>query len=766
MAYAAALPQAEGEGRLKVASGDAQPMRIGETDWNDKTAVATLARKLWTDADKNRSGFREKVFRNIEYVAGNQWHQWSDDRQQMVPNQSMASWQSKIVYNRIRIALEMKLSRILEREHVWRVPSQTDDQNDRVVARLSDDLMDALWAEVIKMPDKMQKALACCMTTGVVWFKPYWNPQKGIPVTVSVQQIADEMTANMPPDPQGMQAAFAQAQAQFAEMYPDDAETGTHEDMTGDPDVDWIPPLDVICWPWDILSFDDAQVFMVVHRRTVGEIADKYGMTMDEVREIQQPPKEQDWQRDSSLARSYDNGRYSNAVNVDSERNQDIVYEFELYTPFTIGGFKRGRCAVVLGYQEEAQSLEDIPEPYTGVPLYPLMEMPVEGKLYGTCTVDQMIPAQREINTAAAQKADYRNRKIFPTVVRIDGDGLDETGLTNAPGAWLKVQDKSSIPEVLEMPDIGLQHDRDIAIAIEQANDISGTSGVDLGAAEQDNAKSGRAIMALGNNNDRRIRPFAQRIDIVMSKVGTDVLALEQAFAADERTLHLVGENQRLASVIFSADKIRPSTYGQPGANPSRVICQSFQALPTDTSEKWAMIQGLMGTNPPLLDPVKDRGRILKALGFGDLRSEFDADKEHEAKATYENDQWRDGSLVGPPSKADNDLVHIEIHDQFIMSEDYKQLVQTNPQAVMDLTQHRDLHEVSAIQKSIKAEYTSRIADFKQWLESQQSADMIQPGLGAQLFPAPMMQMMAAPPTEGGEDSGNQSEGGPPPSVA
>lgn len=741
---------------------------ISDCDWSNKADVAALARKLFKQKDPVREAFRQKVFRNIEFVAGNQWHEWNPTKQCMVPNEKTEDWRALLVFNRILPALEMDEARLIERDHVWRCPVGPGDQSDRVVARLCDDVNDAYWTE-LGMPEKLSEAYGWARMTGMVYARCFWDKNKGIPITNTIEQFMPPLTGAEPPE--AVQQASAQAFAKFTELFGEEAAiAGKHEEMSGDPDIEIVPPLDVYHWPppSEIIKMEQAQVNMVVFRRTVGDVANRYGMSIEDVRAIAQPPDEDDWQKQQTLGGAWAATMSGGQTNSGpEERDRDTIYEFELTVPSGTGGWKNGRYATVLGFADEAIILDDLPTPDhpqgRRLNLVQLVDTPIRGKFYGTCKVDQMISGQIEINTNFSQNADYRNTRINPTLFRMQGDQADEQGITNAPGAVQTIAGPDVLPAVVKMPDISAEYHGNVQMVVAQLNDIGGASGVDYGSAEQDNVKSGVALNSLRQGNNMRLRGFGARLDRFVAALGSLNLGYLQEHAADDRIKHLVGMDKRVSIVMFNRDMIRPSFYGQPGQNPAHVICESFRDLPATIEQKIELLNFLMNQPTPLLDPQRDRGRILRIIGFGDMKEAFDVEADDEAKAIKENDDFRLGKAVDLPSKADNHIVHLEQHRIFARGEDYRQMTVQNPQAAMDLDEHIRLHEEGVIRDTLRPQYAAKVADFKEWQDWKLRVDSIAPGMGDMMFPAPMSVMAQAQPQEGEAKKQGQEQGQPPP---
>ncbi len=729
---------------------------IGECDWSNKTSVAELARRLWRDQDSHRQQIKMKVLRNIEFVVGNQWHRWDKQSQAMEPNDLRAPWEANLVFNRILPTMEQKLSQLIRRDPAWQVAPATDDHQDRAVARLSNDVLGWYWTDGLRMPEKVREAATWAMTSGVAFFHGTWDAMKGEPIMMTPEAFRGDYGGGMP-QPQGIQEPQMPEGPMFEEVFGEQAAlTGLGSMMTGDLSCNVLPPLDVIAWPWGIVQWKDAQIFMAIERVSVGQAAKETGQPENEVRTWAKPPREEDWQH--TVVQAWD--KASGNQSVWDESDDDVIYRFTLYVPKGVGGFEGGRCAVVYGFSDEAFKLDDIPTPGHELPLKVLMEKPVPGKLYGTCTVDLMIHGQQEINICTSQKANYRNRKINPTIVCVEGDTTDDYDYSNSPGRRITVPTMQNMPQVLEMPDIGTQHDRDIEQVIRLLNDTAGVSAVNWGNAEQDNVKSGKAIIALQEQNNAMLLGFAEQLDECLSQLGNLYLSLLQENVVTERIVHMIGEDNRLEVETFTRDDLRPSNYGH-GQNPALVRVTSFRNLPSTQAERFALLNMMLSSTPPLLDPIKDRRRILRMIGFGDVREAFDETRVDETKAGWEIDQWRQGKEVPPPLKFDNHQVHIEEHTEWMKTPEYSQLTMMQPMMAQMIEEHMRLHEEGLIREQIKVEYTARVADFKEWTDQILKLESVKPGLGLQLFPMPIGVQMAMA-QQKGQQPGKPGEKKPP----
>lgn len=732
-----------------TATGKSVGGGISTSAFGDKMGAATVGRLLWQNRTVKQDAERRWLL-NLEFASGNHWLQWKDEQAEWIRSEKLNNWDIRLTFNRILPAIEQRISRLMRRDPVWTVAPEGEDDGDRIVARTANQVMGWYWTDGIRMPPKLREALAWAMTTGSVCIRPYWNPFLGESVVTTLQDYMRPAPADATPDDIGGMAQ--EDQSDFKMKFGMDAfSAGQVDQKTGDIAVEIIPPFDIIGWPFDAVKFEDWRIKMVTRRRTHAEAAQLYGKTVEEIAAMAQGEYMDDFRR--KVSRAYG----GNSPSLASDGNDhETILEHEIYVPAGVGGWPNGRAAIVLGLEGEAVRLGDIANPDHRDPLFMLQEKPIPGKLWGTCTMDQLVPANIDLNLACSQQSNYRNRQINPTVVRIQGDCGQDKAFSNAPGKVLEVLSKEHVPTILERPELGNDHDKTIERNVRMMNDISGVSGVDLGSSREDSVKSGIAIARLQEQNDTRLIGFAEAVDECMSQVGSFLLATLREKSIDERIAHIIGEDNRLEVVKWSGQSLRPSGYGQPGAQKAMVRCSSFKNLPTTRPEVYALVQENTGPDK-LFDPIKDRRLLIRLLGVGNINEAFDEDRIDESKAENEHDGWRAGRPVPPPAMTDNHQVHIERHGRWLKTPEFDILARSNPMAAQEAVEHYRLHRDGLAMEAIRPQYDLKIADYKVFLESQErAATLFGPGIVPLLFPAPMSMMMPMGPDGQPADGGGE----------
>lgn len=673
---------------------------IGSTDWKDEDSVADCANALWNLRDW-KMDVEKEAYRNIEFAANKQWIKYSKNLKKWTTPDDRDPYDVQLTFNLIAGQLRQKLAKLIRNNPVWDVTPATEDQEDREVARLGTQVLGSYYTTILKMPQVLRRVLMWAMTTKVCFLEVGWDKNLGDPVSVTPDDLLGVMDEGYGP-----------AQQAFAGLYGDQAaQMGQQNTFTGDIYVDVAPLFEVNVWPFSILDWSEAEIWMRTKQMTVHEAADAAGLTVDQVREFATPPQDrQDWYKSSGARWSVSN---SSTVNAQDSQSDTVLWH-RLYRK-KCRSYPEGVFAEVLG--RKTVRLGPNPTPGARIPILPFQEEHTAGSLWGTCTVDRLISPQIELNLASSQEANYRNKSAKPTAVEYVG-GIVSGRLTNQPGARIKCSSKDRAPEYLNPPPCNIDYDRTIQRAIGMIHDIGGVSAVDLGNPSDADVKSGVAIARLQEQTEASLIPFGMGVDEQMSECGSIILELLQHNLNDERMAHLVGETNSYEVVKFSGINLRPSTFGQPGQKTAVVSVNSFRKLPSSKAELRQMFSQFTGN---WLDPTKpeDKRMFWSAWGLGDTRQAEDRDRLDEAAEEAEIDMWRQGRLDVPtPSKTEKHDVRFEVLNKWMNTGEYKQLAATNQQLHNAVSEHRLLHEQGMADNMVRPQYLLKDSDIRQWMEA------------------------------------------------
>lgn len=671
---------------------------------------------MW-EARGHKADREEQAYRNEQFLWGKQWYWWEND--QWVPRRDVEGWRARLVYNDILTTVEQRGAKMQRSKPTWNYMSATDETHDKIIQRRNQQVMDWTYSEGIKMPAKLRDATQWAMSSAIVFFRPFWNRKKGPKLGVTLDQIREQ--ASMIPDPVARQDAIREADNRFWQTFGQDAyQRGKVEFPSGEPDVAVHPIYEVNWWPFKPKARDNVRVWCISVKKTVAEVAEEFGKDQDEIRQMAMPQS----------------GRVSGVGDQTSKWGDKYFWDSEdaaapydddcllVHTLYHVPNeqFPMGCMAVVVGQGGSViHGPVDIPNPLGTPPIIPLVEKPIRGNFLGTCVVDQMISPQEDLNAKASMVADYCNRKIAPTIVDFYGnEGSNKQALSNKPGIIYKASGPDKVPQVIKMPDIGIDYFRMMDTDRLWMQNIGGVSSIDDGRTDDANVRSGRAILALKAQNDLRLIPFGEALDEAVAEVGDYVIAMWWAYANNERLIQLVGEGNELEVLAFKGTELRPSGFGKPGFNNAVIKSTAFSNIPRSPEEVMNFLT-VMGNNGLIMP--EDRNAIVEMLGYADFRKLLDKRRPDETRQWYEIEQWKKGKIVGPPDESDLDDVHLEAIDKWRKTEEYKQLFQMSafdPQAaalIADITGHYDTHKKWQARKLVEQQYNLLDADLTMWMK-------------------------------------------------
>lgn len=675
---------------------------------------------MW-DARGIKSDFEERAYRNEQFLWGKQWYWWDDGANDgsggMVPRTDVEGWRARMVYNDTLDTVEQLTAKMIRTAPAWNYFAQTDEPYDRIVQRRNQQVMEWTWSDGIKMPGKLRTTLQWAFSSAGVFARPFWNRKKGPKITVKLDEFRAQ--GAMVADPVQRQDVIREADNRFWQLFGQDAyQKGEAVFHSGEPDVDIHPIFEVMWWPLRPKTWADVKVWMVTVKKTVAEVAEEYGLDQEKVREMAHPTNAKGGYG-SSISKWGD--KYFWERDDEAFYEDDCVLVHMLYSK-PCGPYPKGRMAIVVGQGGETVfGPQDINNPLTEAPIIPLVQKPIRGNALGTCVVDQMIPAQEALNAEASMVVDYLNKKIAPTLVDFIGNEMgNQQALTNAPGKIYRVPTADKIPQAIKMPDIGFDYFNMMEINRMWLQRMSGIASIDEGRTDDANVRSGRAILALREQNDLRLIPFGEALDEWVQEIGNFVIAMWWEYATNERLIQLVGEGNKMEVLVFKAEDLRPNGYEQPGFNKAVIRSKAFSNIPRSPQEVMNFLT-ILGNNGMLLP--EDRNSVVEMMGYAEFRKLTDKRRKDQDRQWYEIEQWKRGIPVGPPDDSALDDVHIEAIDLWQKTDEFKAIekaAQIDPRAAMlltDILDHKETHRKWQARKLVDQQYQLLDADLTMWMK-------------------------------------------------
>lgn len=732
-------------------------------NWRDPKDLGRCVQWMWGQRGL-KDALEARTARNIAFLEGRQHEEWHwRDRQMRLPAEKRDK--TLMQYNIIKILVNQKLAKLGRYEPVWSVPAYTSDEYDQVVARFSNDVMRYYWDVGLEMSSKVSDLLLWMFVSPIAFLHCFWNPIKGDPVEVTFEDFARPIPADATPEM--ATAMLTEDQQAFERLHGYNTTTGTVVQYTGDIDVEVVDVFRVMWYPFYASRWDDVRIVLKSDIMPVEDVVRRYGIPADEVLRLgKSDPNDSSY---NQLLRSWANPLME--VPEDVRAPSDSVLVHKLFVGPELAG-PGGASAVVIGNSPEAQVWGELGNKFAEMPFRPVVESRTPGRLWGTCTVDDLILPSIDLNLSKTQQAEWRNTMLRPRIVRIKGDGADDLAFkADAQDAVIEVNDDQHKPSVLYMPSSGIEHESAVAFDMRFMHDSAAVPDVSLGNTSETNAKSGVAVRSLQEEANERLRIPGRALDGVFSWSGRFLLGELQDKAVRKRVTPLVGENNSIEYLTWSRALLRPTIYAQQTAQTAIVKVSAFSNIPTTPVEVRNTLVSLAQLGF-LVPGVHDRV-VANAFGMDDLRTHLDKGRADRDRQEREIEIWRKGGLVGLPALTDDHAIHEEVLASWIKSEEFASLTRMYPLTAQDVMQHYEAHQQGKFDDLVRVEYRTAYARMRVGAEfAARAATEAGVPAWAQLFLAQSMGGMAgtqpgipgdpnASPSQGGAGAGNPASAPP-----
>lgn len=318
----------------------------------------------------------------------------------------------------------------------------------------------------------------------------------------------------------------------------------------------------------------------------------------------------------------------------------------------------KGRCAVFAG----KRLLKEGPLPYDHGNL-PFVEFgaPSTGKFWPSSMVEMSVPIQKELNRTRSQMLENQNMMANGKWI-VERDSIEDVALVGKVGEVIQVKRGSTFqPHAAAMPGLPAYVTENIALSNQDLQEIWGQHEVTR-ATVPSGIRSGRAIAFLIEQDDTRLGPIVHQFEAGMEEWGSQLLALARQFYKERRMIQVIGADKEM---------LVKSVGGSDIAGNLTVRVQAGSAFPYSKAAKQDEIMELLQSG--VLLPDAHREHILRALDVGNVDALVYRSEQDRNNARYENDQMKAGKAQ-VPAPFDDHAVHIDEHDYFRKSPDYRAL--------------------------------------------------------------------------------------------
>jgi|GEM_PF-3580889 len=677
---------------------------VSRTNWRDPSGrdQAKVIDWLW-EMREVKDALLERAARNHAFYEGRQLHEWSSYFKQMIlPGRYQRAIVDHehfdhLIFNVVKPLLNQKLAKFSRSEPIWRAQSYTSDEFDQSVARFSNDLLGYYALHQMKIPRVNDQLIRHLFLSPVSFVEPYWNPVAGDPIHTTLDDFyrdARPMPDDADPDlarqiVEQNNARRQEDHERFQQMVGFQGFEHPVTQFTGDEEVRIRSVFDVMWYPFFVSDWSEVEMYLVSTVMTPEQIHARYKIPYDEIsrhRNIEDLNS-----RHLDMIGSF-NSPFMDYPEL-GERFDCGVLVHQLHVSKNITGpGTNGATAIKLGYANKAARFGELASANGKLPLYPISEHPGTTYAWGTCSMDDAVAPQNEINDALTKARKLRRDKVHQKIVRQKNDGGNIDAFYDDDSLY-EVEDMNMRPQFLQLPVQGIEQQQAIEFAIRYLQLALAVPDVSLGRTAESDPTSGKAIQSLQAAANEALATTGKSLNALWSDVGSHVLADLQHYAVEDRLTGVLGENNRVLYRQWSAANLRPSNYAEYPDKAANVVVTTFSEIPKSPQEEQALLLRVLELKHFDDDPVMRRRVVARALGMEDIKSVFDPAESARNRASDNLRRWQQGERVPPPVHPQKHAEFIAVYEQFVDSDDFITLLQTKPQVAQEIVATIEVHK-------------------------------------------------------------------------
>ena len=567
----------------------------------------------------------------------------------------------RLVNNKILPVYNTKLAKLLQILPNFMVRPASDQPEDMEAASMGTTLLRHLNDNILDTRSKIRKALSWALSTGSGFLNLTYNPQLGPKATAwrdNGVPRSDELMKRIYGDfeyenGQVMGAAWDEPQPAEALGWE------RREIARGEQELEVISPFSVYPDPM-AEDLDSARWIIIVRAVAKSDLLEMYG---SQARYVQ--PESSGLYGSSVEKEMMD--LFLNSRNILSEQSQRQEHDKSDYVlvkqmqrrPDLSKGEKKGRIITIAG----GRVLSDIENPYkhNDFTLFMFREINMPGQFWGRALIEQMIPIQKCINKRISQIVE--NGDKFAKYDWVVHRKANMPRPSNRPGVhkWSGPVE----PKVITPTSLPAHIWNELQYHDEGIMNVSGIREVTIQGRPPGGVESGRAIGYLQEQDEMRMSPTTEEMNVQILKMAKYQLMNAQQFYNTQRVLRVFSEDRVSKTVSFRGADLK---------NNFDVIIEQRSPFPRSQYAKQEMIlaffqSGIMG-NPQ--DPRVQR-HARRLLELGEESIGFNVDQLSEEEAMSENTLLEKGQPVPTISHQDH-AIHQEVHRSLILSGKFKTL--------------------------------------------------------------------------------------------
>lgn len=641
-------------------------------DYSNPNEIVAAVNGVWECRSAMKFNLERQWFQNIAWYMGLQNLVWSNSAERLTEPRA-PSWRVRMIVNHLQGMVRTIGAKLYKSAPEWDVLPATTDAIDLQVAQIGNQLLQANWYRML-MDEKVFEALLWALTTGNGFIEHTWDPDAGEPV-----------------------------------YYPSEEGGVEQEDLSvGETAVEVVPPFEMITDP-NVTNFRDSPWAIRSKPMNYDLLCEQFPRA-EAIKNFTSESPRVHTKFQEHLKTLTSRGPMANTRGDSSSINKDTVIVHHLWVRprrQSRTGLKRGKLVIIAGDTILNGNGKGVDFPYLHgeLPFAHIIEVPVPGRLWGTCTLEQLLPLQGNYNRTRSQLIENRNLMSRPKWLVPRGSGVSADALTSEPGELVD-HNPGLPPTALEPPNIPPYVQNMLTTDKLDMEDIAGIHEVSRGEAPGQ-IRSGSGVDALVEKDETRQGPVVRHIEAQLARLGRQNLAVSAQFVTEQRLAKIVGGNDELLLFNYSGNQLIGSNASLPGVSYFDVRVRTTSGLPNSRSGQQQLLGQLVeiGALQPQTNET-DRRAIFKLLSIGRTIDSLDEARVHRSRQLQEIERIINGEDVRA-EQWHNHRVHLEVLDDFRNSARYDIL---DPQIKAKLQAHSQSHKEWIAYNAIEPQILTRKA--------------------------------------------------------
>lgn len=564
----------------------------------EKKALVEWAEKQFKKSRSDRLVFERQWYVNMAFFFGRHYVQWQNaqkgsfDRLWEPP---VPEWRVRMVINKIRPIIRKELSKITkEKPEAFVIPASSDD-DDLAAAQAGESIYEHISRE-IEFHKLTRRAQFWNVICGTGFMKDWYDPNK-----VGSDGV--------------MGCIQAEPVTPFHFFVPDYAE----EELENQ---EWVvhcisKPLG---WVRNHPNFENAKSVLA----------------------------------DAGAANGMIETKFLQALGMGSQTNKENVAVKELWIkPQVHKKYPKG--LVLLWAGETYLWSGDYPYQHGEYPFTKYEHIPA-GRFYGTSTIEDLIPLNKEYNRTRSQIIEAKNRMSKPQLIAPKGS-VDVSKITSEPGLVIQYQPGFNPPTPLPLQNLPSYVTEELVRIQRDMDDISSQHEISQGSTPP-GVTAATAISYLQEEDDTVLSFTIASLEEGAAKMGRHFLSHAQQFWSAQRTIKVVGDSGTWESFTFAGSDLRGN---------ADLHVEAGSATPRSRAAKQAYITelGKLGWIPP--------DKALRYLGMAETGRMYEELQVDAKQAQRENLKMSRG-VPTTVNEWDEHAVHIMEHNLFRKKQAFEKL--------------------------------------------------------------------------------------------